>query len=593
MLDEALPAAGTRVFLRNAAGRYLVARTDRSCSTRGEPSDDALWTAATTRAGEAGRLFELHSSGAPVGVVLQAELMGGASEAAGCVLRLWIPSLVVDGKWTPLTESGGPDGGAGECTYDHTGGADFYVISADARATSGVAPSIASATTQPEEWLVFSAKGEPAPDGSNNASIPGIICADGTGEFYPDLKDACPSDGLSSWQLSGAQFSDGSIIATGYRDTTMAAAVSGAKNSEVWQFDPLRQQMLRQLLTLDTHHESEVGVDLILPGDERLVVGVSELPMGRQLVAMDLDGGNQSEMTEPGQGHHYGTHLSPAGPAPGSSRRLSCHVTGGVSAAVRAKSAKLPVNPYRIGYYSINSFDLSDAASGNVVSRSLVHGKDGHLFFDPNWSPDGRSLVYLDCHPTDDPGHVRADLVLASLNEDGTWGEPRWLTSEQRQWFGTSFGPADARGGGSNTSTWSPDGQYVTYTRMTRDAQPDAYFDASRPNHEENVFAPELARGGTQICLIHVESGEIRELTEAVEGRWDFRPQFSPSGSCLVFTRVAAVGACAELWVMEADGSNARLLTTGPPNGRGVDHPRWLPYGLGSTASATAGRTRL
>ena len=71
-------------------------------------------------------------------------------------------------------------------------------------------------------------------------------------------------------------------------------------------------------------------------------------------------------------------------------------------------------------------------------------------------------------------------------------------------------------------------------------------FDASKPSHEENVsfrtegfrmisrggcslakiethrrqiFAPELARGGTQVCTIDVETGAVTELTPAVEGR--------------------------------------------------------------------------
>jgi hypothetical protein len=499
-----LPAPGSQVLLLNARGQHLCAQPDLSCSARREPCEGAVWTVAPS-----GDSAQVRSTAVP-SLGLRAELVG-----AGPVLRLRIPSLVVDGQWTPVTESGAPDGGAGECTYDHTGGADFFVravASADSGSSSGVGPSWASGddAQQPEpEWLVFAAKGEPAPDGSNNASIAGLICADGGSEqeLYPDLA-AGATAGLSSWQLSGAQFSDGCIIATGYRDTSMAAAVSGVKNSEVWLFDPQRQQMVRQLLTLDTHDDRDVGIDVVLPGDQRVVVGVSETPMGRQLFAMGLDGSKQVAITQPGEGHHYGTHLSPSGAAAAAhGRRLSCHVTGGVSAEVRAKSALLAPHPYRVGYYSINAFELSDATAGTVESRTLVHGEEGHLFFDPCWSPDGRSVVYLDCHPDDDPAHVRADLVVASMREDGTWGEPRWLTTEQRQWFGTSFGPEDARGGGSNTSSWSPDGRCVTYTRLTEGAQPDAYYDASRPNHEENVFAPELARGGTQICLIDAATG--------------------------------------------------------------------------------------
>ena len=89
----------------------------------------------------------------------------------------------------------------------------------------------------------------------------------------------------------------------------------------------------------------------------------------------------------------------------------------------------------------------------------MVHGSheppclwDDQLFFGPEWSPDGRPLVHLDCHPKTDPARFCADTVVANLGEGGVWGEPRWLTTEHRQWFGASFGPADARGGGSNTS---------------------------------------------------------------------------------------------------------------------------------------------
>jgi hypothetical protein len=42
-----------------------------------------------------------------------------------------------------------------------------------------------------------------------------------------------------------------------------------------------------------------------------------------------------------------------------------------------------------------------------------------------------------------------------------------------------------------NAGAGSPDGGAVTYTRLTPGAQMDAFFDETRPNHEENVYAPE------------------------------------------------------------------------------------------------------
>ena len=72
-------------------------------------------------------------------------------------------------------------------------------------------------------------------------------------------------------------------------------------------------------------------------------------------------------------------------------------------------------------------------------------------------------------------------------------------------------------------------------------------------------------------------SPQARAPTRSLSS-WDFRPQWSPDGALLVFIRVPYVGATSELWAMDADGSNARMVTAGE-KGRGVDHARFLPYG--------------
>ena len=169
---------------------------------------------------------------------------------------------------------------------------------------------------------------------------------------------------------------------------------------------------------------------------------------------------------------------------------MTCHVTGGV----RVKT-DLPPSPFRKGFYSVNAFTLaplavdplmtvhaSSAADKNdstsvvrdtasvLEGRELVHGSEGHLFFDPVISADGSRLCYVDCLPAEDPAHMRADIWLASrsytLNGGGggreEWGHDwthRQLTFGQRHWFGTAYGRAGARGGGSNTAKFSPDGE--------------------------------------------------------------------------------------------------------------------------------------
>ncbi|MCH2200521.1 MAG: hypothetical protein MK102_01015 [Fuerstiella sp.] len=427
-----------------------------------------------------------------------------------------------------------------------------------ALSTSNTAiPDQTSTASGTNEWLLYSAKGVRAPDGSGSAPVVGIIRADGNAEQYPDF--GVP--GQKGWQL-GPQFSDGKFVARSFQDITTAAAVSGRRNGSIWLFDFKSGRIERELLTDFVGGNSDISVDLVLPGG-RLLVGVIDKNGQRQLYDTNLSGGDARAITSAGEGFHYGTHLSP------DRSRLSCHLTGGI----RQRKSGLIESPFRVGYYAINVMGLSGRP------RTLVHGEKGHLFFDPRWSPDGRSLIYLDCLPQTDPGHTRADLVLATVDNTAPGGWlTRRLTTDQRQWFGTAYGPADARGGGSNTSSWSPDGRFITWTRLTPGAHMDCYFDPTRPSHEENVFAPERAKGGTQICLLAPETGEVVELTEAVEHRWDFRPRWSKSGHLIAFVR-CMVGSHAELWVMQADGSDQRRLTAGPAHApRGCDHPRWISW---------------
>jgi TolB protein len=234
---------------------------------------------------------------------------------------------------------------------------------------------------------------------------------------------------------------------------------------------------------------------------------------------MDLDGGNQVALTKPGEGFCYGVSLSP------DRNKVVFHVTGGGTS---------PFNP---GHYSINVIDLT------TRERSLVSGSAGHLYFGPQWSPEGKWLAFLDCHADVDPNHFSADLCIT--RPDGS--EHRVVTNGRRHWFGTGFG--------SNTTSWSPDGKTITYTRLLSGATP-------------------LGKGGTQICLLNPFTENVTELTKPVEGVWHCRITWSPDGRYIAFIRYKA--SCGrELWLMDADGTNARLLTKGLES-QGADHPIWL-----------------
>ena len=67
----------------------------------------------------------------------------------------------------------------------------------------------------------------------------------------------------------------------------------------------------------------------------------------------------------------------------------------------------------------------------------------------------------------------------------------------------------------------------------------------------------------------------MTRLTHSDPSAWDFRASESPDGQSVVFCR-AKTGGVSEIWIMNADGSNPRLLTRGLEE-QGADHPRWLP----------------
>jgi hypothetical protein len=377
----------------------------------------------------------------------------------------------------------------------------------------------------------------------------GVINADGSGEQYFDF--GVP--GQASWGL-GPAFPDGErIILVSYEENSIQKIVVGDLLTHIWIYH-FPTGSIQEIL--DRHRPARfTGCAGILGNDRYLLTALID---GENRVFLsNRDGSEKTEITTEGEGFVYGIHLSP------DQKRISYHITGTKKAKARR------THSFRPGPYAINVIGIDRA------NRVLVAGQPGHLYFDPVWSPDGEWLAYLDCLAEADPAHFAADLCIG--RPDGT--EHRVVTEGQSHWFGSSYGSEGNRGGGSNTTQWSPDGRTLLYTRLAPGSHADCYYDARLPDHQELVYRPELARGGTQLCTLDPCTGEITELTTWEDGKWEHHACYTQGGGSLVYGR-ACVGQDSELWIMEKDGSHERLLTCGF-EGRGAwGHPWPRPLSL-------------
>lgn len=307
--------------------------------------------------------------------------------------------------------------------------------------------------------------------------------------------------------------------------------------THLWRHD-VDQGSLEELCTKG--RKSPHITPQLLLGDNRLLIQVVG-KTGGQIVNVRLDGSDPRQFTKVGEGLPYGFSLSPDG------RRVAFHLAS--------------PQGYQVW-----------TADPDGTHRIRVAAQLRHLYFGTNWSPDGKWVVYVDCLYDQDPGHDWADVCIGRA--DGS--EHRVLTTGQAMWFGATYGDPKTRGGGSNIPQWTREGK-ILFPRRAPNSNVAWEFQAGRPDidHFNRDFKPELARGGTSVCRLDPQTGRSVLLTPSQPGIWEFRTCESPDGRQIAFCR-AATGKPPELWVVNADGSQPKLITRGTSN-RGVDHPRWLP----------------
>ena len=208
-------------------------------------------------------------------------------------------------------------------------------------------------------------------------------------------------------------------------------------------------------------------------------------------------------------------------------------------------------------------------------ARRIITAAAGTHPGQPIFSPDGRRLAYVSCEWP----QPRCDIYVVDVNAD--WspvGTPRRIPRRTRD--------------GVAGMCWTEDGRALVYSTERRPLLSELWrvsvddTRAAEPVEIAGVGALDPAIGPVQHRLAFTRGRVDTDVYRFEVGRppqpvltsslADFDPDYSPDGAHIVFVSVRS-GNAAEIWVANADGSDAHQITH--LSLRWLHSPRWSPDG--------------
>jgi len=212
-------------------------------------------------------------------------------------------------------------------------------------------------------------------------------------------------------------------------------------------------------------------------------------------------------------------------------------------------------HPGLIAYAKIKgqNIDIYTMTDDGANQTRLTQGPGASYM--PKWSPDGKQIAYSYYDPQTDQINIRVIDAAAG-------SEPRQLTNEDRE---------------IDTFSWSPDSRFLLYHGSQADGT------------ERDIYK------------LEVDTGQVTNLT-ADSPVWDSSPQWSPDGKLIAFVSYRSKDdkTSNDIWVMAPDGTGLVNLTNNgdiwkdqvpawSPDGSKIAFFRWSVVASADTPNGPSG----
>ena len=231
---------------------------------------------------------------------------------------------------------------------------------------------------------------------------------------------------------------------------------------------------------------------------------------------------------------------------------------------LRALTGEKGVFTTRIAYVSSQSGNKEIYIMDWDGYNPLPLTKNGSINLNPDFSPDGREIIFTSYKRRNPDMYRRAlsspvEVPLSNrkgLNITGNWSPD-----------GSKIALALSKDGDSEIYTIDKDGSRPT--RLTNNSALDLY-PAWSPDGKQIAFVSDRL-GKPQIFIMKATGGEARRLTTA--GSYNVNPRWSPKGDKIAYSRMVNGGF--HIFTIAADGSSDIQLTAEGSN----ENPSWSADG--------------